>query len=104
MSRALVIVVSALLLAAVVLPGLAGADGAWLDGPVTNWNRPGMAIPKAPPRNSASQPQCFDQALKPDSPPRQALVDAGWSIFKVTNATGAPFEIATPNSLSSALA
>jgi hypothetical protein len=86
-------VASVLLLAAVLVPGLAGADGAWLDGPVTNWNRPGMAIPKAPPRNSASQPQCFDAALKPDSPTTQALVDAGWSIFNATRATGARFEI-----------
>ena len=60
---------------------------------MTNWNRPGMAIPQAPPRHSASQPQCFDSALKPDSPPRQALVDAGWSLFKAENATGVPFEI-----------
>ena len=93
MSRALAIVATVLLLAAVLGPGLAGADGAWLDGPVTNWNRPGMAIPQAPPRHSASQPQCFDSALKPDSPPRQALVDAGWSLFKAENATGVPFEI-----------
>ena len=70
MFRTLAIVATVLLLAAVLGPGLAGADGAWLDGPVTNWNRPGMAIPKAPPRNSASQPQCFDSALKPDSPPQ----------------------------------
>ena len=93
MSRALVVVVSTLLLAAVLVPQPAGADGAWLDGPVTNWNQPGMAIPPAPPRNSASQPQCFDSALQPDSPTRQALVDAGWVIFKATGATGSPMEI-----------
>ena len=93
MSRARAIVASVLFLAAVLVPGLAGADGTWLDGPVTNWNRPGMAIPQAPPRNSASQPQCFDSALDPNSPPRQALVDAGWSLFKAQNATGVPFEI-----------
>ena len=81
MTRGLLVVASALLLAAVLVPGLAGADGAWLDGPVTTWNRPGMAIPQAPPRHSASQPQCFDSAVKPDSPPRQALVDAGWFLF-----------------------
>jgi hypothetical protein len=89
----MVMVVSALFLATVLLPGLAGAAGAWLDGPGANWNQPGMPIPQAPPRNSASQPQCFNAALKPDSPTRQALVDAGWSIFNATGATGAPFEI-----------
>jgi hypothetical protein len=92
MSRARAIVES-VLLAVVLGPGLASADGAWLDGPVTTWNRPGMAIPQAPPRHSASQPQCFDSAVKPDSPTRQALVDAGWSLFKESNATGVPFEI-----------
>jgi hypothetical protein len=45
MSRARAIVGSVLLLTVVLGPGLAGADGAWLDGPVTTWNRPGMAIP-----------------------------------------------------------
>jgi len=86
-------IVSALLLAAVLVPQPAGADGAWLDGPLTNWNQPGMAIPQAPPRNSGSQPQCFDSALMPDSPTRQALVDAGWVLFKATGATGSPMEI-----------
>src|SRR5688500_683226 len=42
MSRARAIVASVLFLTAVVVPGLAGADGTWLDGPVTNWNRPGV--------------------------------------------------------------
>jgi LppP/LprE lipoprotein len=93
MARTLVIVASALLLATVLERGLARADGAWLDGPVTNWNQLGMAIPPAPPRHTASQPRCFDPLVVPDSPARQALVDAGWFLFNAPRATGSSIEI-----------
>jgi len=95
MSRGLVMVASALLLASVLDPGLATADGAWLDGPATTWNQPGMAIPQAPPRNTASQPRCFDALVVPDSLAKQALVDAGWFLFNFNapGATNSPIEI-----------
>jgi len=92
MQRSLAIVASVLLLMTLVDTRLAGADGAWLDGPVTNWNQPGMAIPQAPPRNVASQPMCFDALVVPDSPGKQAVSNAGWFLYN-TPAGSPPIEI-----------
>jgi LppP/LprE lipoprotein len=80
MARLLSIVAGALVLALTFLPGDAGADGAWLDGPVANWNTPGMAIPPAPPTDPSVNPRC--PAGRPPATPReQAVVDAGWKLY-----------------------
>ena len=73
--------VAAMAIVLVLGPGQAVADGSWLDGPLTNWNTPGMPIPQAPPRDPAAQPRCFDALVVPSSPAQQALVDAGWFLY-----------------------
>ena len=66
MIRYLTVVVSTTLVLLALVPGQADAGGAWLDGPATDWNTPGMPIPVAPPREPSVNPQCFDALLVPD--------------------------------------
>jgi hypothetical protein len=83
MIKLLTIVASALLVGGLLLaPEPAAADGAWLDGGTApTWNSPGMAIPKAPPREPLLNPMCFDALVVPDTQAKQALVAAGWFLF-----------------------
>jgi hypothetical protein len=93
MMRYLTTVASAMLVLLALVPGPVAAGGAWLDGPATDWNTPGMAIPAAPPREPSVNPQCFDALLVPDSPAKQALVAAGWFLFSAPPATPRGVEI-----------
>ena len=87
MRKLLAIVAGALLALLALAPERAAADGAWLDGPVTDWNTPGMAIPQAPPRPAGVNQQCFDALVVPDSVAKQALVAAGWFLFNSPQST-----------------
>jgi hypothetical protein len=93
----LALATSVLFAAAFLMPGTVAADGAWLDGPVANWNTPGMAIPMAPPRDPAIDPRCFDTVVVPSTPAMQALVDAGWFLYG-SRTTGLPIEIESAQS------
>ena len=42
--------------------GVARADGAWLDSPLTNWNVPGQSVPKASPMPNELDPRCVERA------------------------------------------
>ncbi len=97
MARISVVVASALLIGLLFAPGIADADGAWLNGPVVNWNTPGMAIPPAPPRDPAVNARCFDALVVPVTPAMQALVDAGWFLYG-SRITGLPVEIESAQS------
>ncbi len=59
------------------------ADGAWLDQPLANWNRPGAAIPKAPaPQGEPPDtPRCAQLVRRPTTVMDRALVAAGWRLF-----------------------
>jgi hypothetical protein len=73
--------VAAVTLLATFLPGIASADGAWLDQPLSNWNQAGMDIPQAPPMDPSTNPQCLPQKRPVDTYADQALVDSGWTLF-----------------------
>jgi hypothetical protein len=80
MARLVMIVVVSLALVLTLVPTVAGADGAWLDGPVANWNTPGMEIPRAPATDPAVNPNC-PAGRAPATPREQAVVDAGWKLY-----------------------
>ena len=79
-------------LAVLVALILASADGAWtvqaqspqrpswLDGPIVNWNTPGMNIPKAPAqRRWGGLPAiCPEEPVALDTPEGHAVGAAGW--------------------------
>lgn len=77
MSRLLTIVA---VLTLTLVPGIADADGAWLDGPVADWNQPGMAIPRAPATDPSVNQNC-PAGRAPATPREQAVVDAGWKLY-----------------------
>jgi hypothetical protein len=75
----LIVVVVALLIA--LEPSTSARAASWLDGPVANWNSPGMAVPKAP--DAAYEPpagMCAAQGQPPApiSDAEKAVVAAGW--------------------------
>jgi hypothetical protein len=72
---------SALALVAALSPGLASADGSWLDQPLSNWNQPGMDLPQAPPMDPSTNPRCLGQGRPPETQADQALADEGWTLF-----------------------
>jgi hypothetical protein len=59
----------------------ASADGSWLDAPLVNWNRPGMAVPTAPPMPATIDPRCLGQLRPPETAEDQALAAAGWQLY-----------------------
>ena len=68
---------------ALLLRVVAAADdsGAWLQDPLANnWNQVGMDVPAALTVN-ATNPRCATAGRWAETPPDQALVDAGWSLF-----------------------
>ena len=73
-------VVGFLLLMSSVQAQAQNRTGAWLDGPVANWNAPGMAIPTAPaPEFSPPSGLCATVAeTMPATAEEQALDAAGW--------------------------
>ena len=68
-------------LAAFSLTPPAHADGGWLDRPLVNWNRPGMAIPKAPPPDPFADPRCGQFARPVETTEDIAVASAGWTLF-----------------------
>lgn len=61
-----------------------GSAMSWLDGALTSWNSPGMAIPKAPtPNQSGNDVFCASQQRPPENADGSALVAAGWRLFGV---------------------
>jgi hypothetical protein len=73
-------------LVAALLPGLAAADGSWLDQPLNNWNQPGQDVPQAPPMDPSTNPQCLTLNRGAETDADQALSDAGWTLFSSYNA------------------
>jgi hypothetical protein len=59
----------------------ARADGRWLDSPLVNWNRPGMAVSTAPPMPATIDPQCLGQVRPPETAEDEAVAAAGWRLF-----------------------
>src|SRR5690242_3154969 len=92
MRRILLMLASVSLFTVLLVADRAAADGLWLDGPVTNWNRPGMTVPTAPPRNPAVDPRCFEGDNAPASRPEQIVADAGWTLVG-SRAAGLPLEM-----------
>jgi hypothetical protein len=68
-------------LLAALSPGLAAADGGWLDQPLSNWNQPGLDVPQAPPMDPSTNPQCLNQNRPVETDADQAIADAGWTLF-----------------------
>jgi len=65
-----------------LLPGVASADGTWLDeSPPANWNTPGMAIPQAPPSPGPIDPRILSNNRWAESQEDVALAQAGWHLF-----------------------
>jgi hypothetical protein len=59
------------------------APGGWLDGTLSGWNKPGMALPKAPGPRAALDAviaRCKLDAPR-STPAEQAVSDAGWIPF-----------------------
>lgn len=59
------------------------ADGAWLDRqPLVQWNGPRMAIPIAPPLDTANVSlPCLDDHRPPETDEDEELVRAGWRLI-----------------------
>jgi hypothetical protein len=57
------------------------ADGSWIDGPRTNWNQPGMAVPLAPPMDPAVDPRCLTSQRPPETTEDRILAGAGWTLY-----------------------
>lgn len=73
----------ALVLGLLVNPGLAKAQGEWLDEPLAQWNEPGRAVPfpemsefEPPP-----DPRCLASARPPETAMDEAVMAAGWILF-----------------------
>ena len=85
MRHALLGMMAALLLVTSAQAQTPYRPGAWLDGPITNWNAPGMAIPTAPMAEFGGPTGlCAAEAQLPASPTAEerALDAAGWKRLK----------------------
>ena len=79
------VVAGLLLLVGSVQAQAQNRPGAWLDGPIANWNSPGMAIPKAPaPEFGGPSGLCAAEAQLSAAPTAEerALDAAGWKRVK----------------------
>jgi hypothetical protein len=59
-------------------------EPSWLDRPLSNWNTPGRALPRAVPTNETATEMAKRCAFPPPlrgTPGEQALADAGWRPF-----------------------
>lgn len=82
MSRAgaLLVGVAALGFALAEAPS-ARANGAWLDAPLQNWNRPNQPVPHAPVQVAEpSNPQCLTTVRPAETDEDRAVVAAGWKL------------------------
>ena len=78
-------VMAALLLVTSAQAQTPSRPGAWLDGPIINWNTAGMTIPPAPPAEFGGPAGlCAAEAQPPASPTAEerALDAAGWKRVK----------------------
>jgi hypothetical protein len=83
-TTAALLIVAAALFAAGTLAQAGAADGTgWLDRPLTNWNRPGAALPRAPQGPSAAEvlKRCPPVGPQPSSAAARQLSAAGWLPF-----------------------
>lgn len=62
-------------------PSVGLADGAWLNGPVTQWNTAGQPLPQAPLMQGPGNPQCGSQERPPELYEDAQVVSAGWKLF-----------------------
>ncbi len=62
------------------LPGVAYADGGWLDTAPQNWNQPGAPVPRAQPTNVLPQQICLRQERAAAGPEEQQLAASGWKL------------------------
>jgi hypothetical protein len=64
-------------------PGLAQAQGAWLEGPLESWNQARMQVPTAPPRadDPYLDPRCWEQVRPAEIPEDEVVAAAGWSLY-----------------------
>jgi prolyl oligopeptidase len=75
---------SAALVDSVAGAGSSGpAETSWLDRPLSNWNRAGGAVPRAPAREAEppAASGCARQTRPPGSPEDRAVTAAGWTLF-----------------------
>ncbi|MEG4587264.1 LppP/LprE family lipoprotein [Microcoleus sp. MOSTC5] len=81
---ALALVPLALATAAVSQP----SSSSWLEQKtLTNWNKPGASVPKAPNNNSSDAARCQQQIRNPSTPEERAVKAAGWTLFNVRGET-----------------
>ena len=83
------ILMAALAVAALLALGTgpAWAEGAWLDGPLVQWNAPGMAVPAAPPRDlTFADPRCGRDERPVETLEDTGVTAAGWSLFSTYQA------------------
>src|SRR5438552_14556580 len=62
------------------LPGVAYADGGWLDAAPAQWNHPDSPVPPAQPNNVPPQAICLRQERAAASPEEQQLAASGWKL------------------------
>ncbi len=76
------IVVVALVLIVLGLPGVARAQTNWLDAeaPLAGWNVAGSTLPRAVPMRD-NNPDCGAGARRADTPEDAALMAAGWTLY-----------------------
>lgn len=68
-------------LAALLITPPVHADGGWLDRPLVNWNRPGVAVPNAPPPDPFVDPRCGRFARPVETAEDASVAAAGWTLF-----------------------
>jgi LppP/LprE lipoprotein len=73
---------------AVATTVLGQPSSSWLEQkPLTNWNKPGASIPKAPNNNSPNAALCQQQIRNPSTSEERAVKAAGWTLSKVRGET-----------------
>lgn len=60
------------------------SNSSWLEQkPLTNWNKPGAAVPKAPNNTSAQDTRCQQQIRSASTPEERTVQSAGWTLYNV---------------------
>ncbi|HEY8477622.1 MAG TPA: LppP/LprE family lipoprotein, partial [Chloroflexota bacterium] len=65
-------------LLALLAPGVALAQGTWLDGPLEPWNTAGASIPHAPHADPPPQERCREQEREAANDEEARVAAAGW--------------------------
>ncbi|MEO6863556.1 MAG: LppP/LprE family lipoprotein [Microcoleus sp.] len=79
-----------LALAPIAIPttALSQPDSSWLEKkPLTNWNKPGAAVPKAPENTSSHEIGCQQQIRSASTPEERAVKAAGWTLYSTRGET-----------------